>query len=118
MRVRGLCCCCLGWPWGKARMLEKPDASASSTPAAGASSAAPAAAADSNAIMIPAGTKIPLSLKQAISTKNAREGDAVYAETAFPFVMNERVIVPAGTYIQGKILHVERAGQGTGGRRC
>src|SRR5579862_5881642 len=52
---------------------------------------APAPPANPNTITIPAGTKIPLSLKQAISTKNAREGDAVYAETAFPFVMNDRV---------------------------
>ena len=71
----------------------------------------PAPASDSNAITIPAGTKIPLSLKQAISTKNAREGDAVYAETAFPFVVDNRVIVPAGSYIQGRIAHVERAGR-------
>ena len=71
----------------------------------------PAAAANPNAGVIPAGTKIPLLLKQAISTKNAREGDAVYAETAFPFVMNDRIIVPAGTYIQGKIQHTERAGR-------
>jgi len=64
-----------------------------------------------NALVIPAGSKIPLLLKQAINTKNAREGDAVYAETAFPFVVNERMVVPAGTYIQGKISHVERAGR-------
>jgi hypothetical protein len=74
---------------------------------------APLAAA-ANSITIPAGTRIPLSLKQAISTKNAREGDAVYAETAFPFVVDNRVIVPAGSYIQGKIAHVERAGHGKG----
>ena len=61
--------------------------------------------------VIPAGSKIPLLLKQAISTKNARDGDAVYAETAFPFVVNEHILVPAGTYIQGKISHVERAGR-------
>ncbi len=66
---------------------------------------------DANTVTIPAGTKIPLSLKQAISTKNAREGDAVYAETAFPFVVENRVIVPAGSYIQGRIAHVERAGR-------
>jgi hypothetical protein len=69
---------------------------------------------DPNAITIPAGTKIPLSLAQAISTKNAREGDSVYATTAFPFVMNNRVVVPAGSYIQGTISHVERAGHGHG----
>lgn len=69
---------------------------------------------DSNLVTIPAGTKIPLLLKQAISTKNAREGDAVYAETAFPFVLDNRVVVPAGSYIQGKISRVERAGHGRG----
>ncbi|HTS37950.1 MAG TPA: hypothetical protein VMH04_19900 [Candidatus Solibacter sp.] len=72
---------------------------------------APAEPLDPHAIVIPAGSKIPLLLKQAISTKNAREGDAVYAETAFPFVVNERMLVPAGTYIQGKISRVERAGR-------
>ncbi len=66
---------------------------------------------DPHAAVIPAGARIPLLLKQAISTKNAREGDAVYAETAFPFVVNEHILVPAGTYIQGKISHVERAGR-------
>ena len=78
------------------------------------SKSALAAPSNPNTITIPAGTKIPLSLKQAISTKNAREGDAVYAETAFPFVMDDRVIVPAGSYIQGKIARVERAGHGKG----
>lgn len=67
--------------------------------------------ADRNGWMIPAGAKVPLSLKQAISTKNAREGDAVYAETAFPFVMNDRILIPAGTYIQGKISRVEKPGR-------
>ena len=77
--------------------------------ASGTSGIAPSA--DANMITIPAGTKIPLSLKQAISTKNAREGDAVYAETAFPYVIDNRMVVPAGSYIQGKISHVERGGR-------
>jgi len=72
---------------------------------------------DSNVLTIPAGTKIPLVLKQAISTKNAREGAAVYAATAFPFVVDNRVIIPEGSYIQGKIAHVERAGHGKGARK-
>jgi hypothetical protein len=86
---------------------------AAATPAIPASkeSVAEPQKADPNAAVIPAGSKIPLLLKQAISTKNAREGDAVYAQTAFPFVVNEHILVPAGTYIQGKISHVERAGR-------
>src|SRR5271166_1966744 len=88
------------------------DASPSSVPiTVVATTPAPAILSDPNAVTIPAGTKIPLSLKQAISTKNARDGDAVYAETAFPFVVGERVIVPAGSYIQGTITHVERGGR-------
>ena len=31
-------------------------------------------------------------------------------ETTFPFVVNDRVVIPAGTYIQGKITHVQRGG--------
>jgi hypothetical protein len=61
-------------------------------------------------VAIPAGTMIPLALKQAISTKTAKDGDPVYAETAFPFVLNERVVIPAGTYIQGKIERAQRGG--------
>ena len=91
---------------------KKDNANESSTPVR-AAGAVPAVT-DPDVITIPAGTKLPLSLKQAISTKNAREGDAVYAETAFPFVLDNRVIVPAGSYIQGTIAHVERAGHGHG----
>ncbi len=101
-----------GMAVGQAAETQKPDAAEGSAPvAAAASSPAPAAASDPNVVTIPAGTKIPLSLKQAISTKNAREGDAVYAETAFPYVVDNRVIVPAGSYIQGTISHVERGGR-------
>ena len=72
---------------------------------------ASAAKDDPSAVVIPAGTKVPLCLKQAISTKNAREGDPVYAEAVFPFVLNDRILIPAGTYIQGKIMHTEHAGR-------
>jgi|SRR5215470_9507838 len=79
-------------------------AQTSSSPAAAASTAHP------EMITIPAGTKVPLSLKQAISTKTAKEGDAVYAETTFPFALNDRIVIPTGTYVQGKISHVKRGG--------
>src|SRR5260370_20859419 len=59
----------------------------------------PSAPLDPNIVTIPAGTKIPLSLKQAISTKNAREGGEVYSATAFAFVVDERGIVPSGAYL-------------------
>ena len=62
-------------------------------------------------LMIPAGTKVPVSLKHAISTRGTREGDAVYAETTFPVVANGRVLIPSGTYVQGRISHIKQAGR-------
>ena len=72
--------------------------------------AAPSVESGKPMLTIPAGTRVPLSLKQAISTKTAKDGDPVYAATAFPFVVNDRVVIPAGTYIQGKITRVQRGG--------
>ena len=85
--------------------------SAPPTQTATASTPSHSAATTSEQFNIPAGTKVPLVLKQAISTKNAREGDPVYAETTFPVVINERIVIPAGTYVQGKISRVQRAGR-------
>ena len=61
-------------------------------------------------LTIPSGTKVPLALKQSLSTKNAREGDAVYAVTTFPVVINDRIVIPAGTYVQGRVSNVQRGG--------
>jgi hypothetical protein len=66
---------------------------------------------DASQLSIPSGTKVPLALKQSISTKNAREGDAVYAVTTFPVVINERIVIPSGTYVQGRISNVKRGGR-------
>jgi len=80
---------------------------AQSSPAAPAPTKAPD-------LTILAGTKVPLALKHAISTKATREGDAVYAETTFPVVANDRVLIPAGTYVQGRISHIKQAGRFNG----
>ena len=63
------------------------------------------------AITVPAGTQVPLRLAQGISTKSAKVGDAVYAETVFPVTANDRIIIPAGTYIQGRITDIKRPGR-------
>src|SRR6185437_15764620 len=50
---------------------------------------------------VPAGTTVPLSLINAISTKHSQTGDHVYLETAFPIVANGRVVIPVGSYVAG-----------------
>jgi len=68
------------------------------------------AAASKDVIIIPAGTKVPITLKMALSSKNARAGDSVYAATNFPLAIDNRILVPAGTYVQGVITEVKRGG--------
>ena len=65
----------------------------------------------STPITVAAGTKIPLTLKQGITTKNAKEGDPVYAQTAFPVTENDRIVIPAGTFVQGTVRRVQRPGR-------
>lgn len=62
-------------------------------------------------MVVPAGTKLPVVLKHAINTKSAQPGDNVYAETNFPVVQDNHILVPAGTYVQGTITSVKRPGR-------
>ncbi len=84
---------------------------AQASPAVHPTSATTSSSSGPKELVVPAGTKVPLALKHAVSTKSAREGDSVYAETTFPVVQDNRVLIPAGTYVQGRITHVQRAGR-------
>jgi hypothetical protein len=61
--------------------------------------------------VVPAGTKIPIQLQQPVSTKDAQPGDAIYARTTFPILVNGNVMIPPGTYVQGVVDAVKRAGR-------
>lgn len=61
--------------------------------------------------MIPAGTKVLLSLKSGINTKTAKPGDGVYLVSSFPVVIDGHVLIPDGAYVQGVIDRVKRPGR-------
>lgn len=61
--------------------------------------------------VVPAGTKIPIQLRQAVSTKNAQPGDPIYAQTTFPIVADNAIAIPAGTYVKGVVDEAKRAGR-------
>ncbi len=62
-------------------------------------------------LVVPQGTRLPLILHNAITTRNARPGDAIYLETTFPVTQNNRILIPAGSYVQGEILEAKRPGK-------
>lgn len=57
------------------------------------------------------GTKIPLSLINTISTKHSAVGDRVYLETAFPVLVNGRIVVPVGSYVAGTVTQIKKPGR-------
>jgi len=69
----------------------------------------PWAHANTDEIVIPAGTKVPIKLENAISTKSNQQGDSDYAVTTFPVVLKEHIVIPAGTYVQGRIMQIKPA---------
>jgi len=64
-----------------------------------------------DAYKIETGTKIPLSLMNAVSTRTAAEGDRVYLETIFPILAEGRIVIPPGSYVAGTVTQVRRAGR-------
>ena len=60
---------------------------------------------------VPSGTKILLQLRSSLNTKSARAGDGVYLSSAFPVVVGNRVMIPAGVFVQGMVDRVARAGR-------
>ncbi|MDR3742550.1 MAG: hypothetical protein P4L40_26325 [Terracidiphilus sp.] len=60
---------------------------------------------------VPAGTKVLLQLRSSVNTRSARPGDGVYLASTFPVVVGNRVLIPAGVYVQGVVDRVQRAGR-------
>jgi hypothetical protein len=91
--------------WGTAVAAQQPDA-------AQPQAAQPVAATESGRQMtLPAGTKVLLQLKSPIDTKSAHPGDGIYCQTSFPVTEENTILIPAGTYVKGKIMRVQRAGR-------
>ncbi len=63
---------------------------------------------------VSAGTKVPLSLINSISTKHSAEGDRVYLETAFPVLSGGRIVIPVGSYVCGTVTQIKRPGRAKG----
>jgi len=60
---------------------------------------------------IQAGTKVPLSLLNSVSTKHSAPGDRIYLQTVFPIMDNARIVIPPGSYVAGTVTEVKRPGR-------
>lgn len=62
-------------------------------------------------VVVPAGTVIPIRLTSSISTKYAKDGDGVYGVTAFPITVDNKIVIPEGSHVKGKISEIKRPGK-------
>ena len=62
------------------------------------------------AVVIPAGTRIPLTLSSPIAVKAARPGTVVRAVTAFPVTVGTQMAIPVGAFVEGVIDKVTKGG--------
>jgi type IV secretion system protein VirB10 len=62
-------------------------------------------------IVVHAGTKIPLTLINSLSTKHSSEGDRVYLQTSFPIFIDGRIVIPRGSYVTGTVTEAKRPGK-------
>lgn len=69
------------------------------------------ASAQASDYIVEPGTKVPLSLINTISTKHSAEGDRVYLETAFPVLVNSRIVIPVGSYVAGTVTQIKKPGR-------
>lgn len=62
-------------------------------------------------VVIPVGTRLGLLLQNTINTKTAAVGDPVYFESIYPIVVNNRVLIPVGSYVRGSVTYAKRPGR-------
>jgi type IV secretion system protein VirB10 len=70
-------------------------------------------------IVVRAGTHIPLTLVNALNTRQSHEGDGVYLQTAFPIFADGRLVIPRNSYVTGTVTLAKPAGRVKGkGEMC
>ena len=68
-----------------------------------------AASADTSAsITIPAGARIQVALTRPALARTASPGETIYAQTTFPVTVGDRIAVPPGTFVEGRLEKLTR----------
>jgi len=85
---------------------DAPAATATPTPAAAHPATTPG-----KSILIPTGTRVGVILESGISTATAKQGDSVYFRTSFPITIDNKVVIPVGSYLRGEVTESKRPGR-------
>jgi hypothetical protein len=92
----------------RAQSANPPAKQPSASAAAPDTKSATPTTAEAKYIQVPSGTRLPLVLHNAVSTRAAQVGDPVYLETLFPILVDQRIVIPAGSYVSGEVTELKR----------
>ncbi len=85
---------------------QPPDSQSTAQDAVASANPAP----EANIVAVPAGTRIALVLTQPIQTRYVHRGDDIYAQITAPVTSGNDVVIPPGTFVQGKVDKIDRRG--------
>ena len=101
--VVGLCACGAQQP---------PSEEAAGAAGASAPASAPRASAPAVRVTVPQGTEIAVTLSTAVGSATSQVGDILTATTTAPIVVGDRVAIPTGSTISGRVTGVDPASKG------
>ena len=61
--------------------------------------------------LVPGGSRIPLTVLNSVSSKNSQPGDQIYLQTLVPIAIENKIVIPAGSYVTGTITDSKRPGK-------
>jgi hypothetical protein len=62
-------------------------------------------------VIVPAETQIPVSLENALNSKTAFPGQSIYCQTIYPITVDNRIVIPVGSYVKGEVTQVVKPGR-------
>lgn len=99
---------------GFAQPTQSNQETSSTAPSPDSQSTSPAPVASANAataattVTVPAGSTIALVLTQPVQTRHIHHGDDIYAQITSPVTAGNAVVIPPGTFVQGKVDKISR----------
>ena len=65
--------------------------------------------AGSSDIVVRTGTRVGLSLRNPVDSKHSHDGDRIYLQTIAPITVNNVIVIPVGSYVNGTVTQSKAA---------
>jgi len=62
-------------------------------------------------IVVPADTPLGLEIRSTINSRTAYVGQPVYCVTIYPVVVDDRIVIPIGSFVRGQVTRLTRPGR-------